>query len=152
MRLLKDCSGSQCEEESRFDSLLPGFLFTFSAWIFVHGMRKGGCFMVQCATVCSPHMQKCVQPTAELWILFTQTLLRWCPPLSLVCWAKESLCKGQAVSLWAEMQRGSSSGRAEPAPWSSLSSVPLSLEIVLGAQLLPEERCRGKSGPEPFFP
>lgn len=28
MRLLKDCRGSHCEEESRFYSLLPGFPFT----------------------------------------------------------------------------------------------------------------------------
>lgn len=94
------------------------------------------------------HMQKCLQATPELWILLIQTLLRWCPPSTLVCWAKESPCRGQAVSMCAAMERGSSSGRAEPAPWSSLGSVLLSLEIILDAQLLLEERCRG----EAFFP
>lgn len=136
MRLLKDCSGSQFEEESRFASLLLGFLFTSSAWILVHGMRKGGGFMVQCAAVCSPHMQKCVQPTAELGILFTQTLLRWCPSLSLVCWAKESLCKSQAqfVSRNAE---AAPQGELSPLhdPHSALSPCPLKLSWVLNCFL-----------------
>lgn len=105
-------------------SVLPGFAFTSSAWVFVHGMTRGG-FMVQCVTAAheeDTHTLKCVQPPPELWILLIQTLPRWCP--HLVCWAKESPCRGQLVSTCAGMGRDSSWGRAESAWWSSLGSVP----------------------------
>lgn len=82
--------------------------------------------------------------TESLAAFYISPAAGWCSPSPLVCWARKSPCRSQAANTRAATGRGSFSMGAEsplvPAqPGPSLGSVPLSPEIILGAQQLPTE-------------